>query len=85
VLTDAAERGGHLREGLISTGRIILLGLGMDAIYQATVLKTFYPGEAAIVAILLAFVPYLLLRGPVARVTRWCLARHSADSRPRGT
>jgi hypothetical protein len=49
------------------------------------VLKTFYPGEAEIVAILLAFVPYLLLRGPVARVARWCLARHSAGSRPRGT
>jgi hypothetical protein len=26
VLTDAAKRGGRLREGLISTGRIILLG-----------------------------------------------------------
>jgi hypothetical protein len=35
------------------------------------VLKTFYPGEAAIVAIMLAFVPYLLLRGPVARIVRW--------------
>jgi hypothetical protein len=85
VLTSAAERGGRLREGLISTGRIILLGLGMDAIYQATVLKTFYPGEAVIVAILLAFVPYLLLRGPVARVARWWLARNSTRSRPRGT
>jgi hypothetical protein len=57
----------------------------MDAIYQATVLKTFYPGEAVIVAILLAFVPYLLLRGPVARVARWWLARNSTGSRPRGT
>ena len=27
--------------------------------------ETFHPGEAAIIAILLAFVPYLLLRGPV--------------------
>jgi hypothetical protein len=32
------------------------------------VLKTFYPGEAVIIAILLTFVPYLLLRGPIARV-----------------
>jgi hypothetical protein len=85
VLTDPDKRGGRLREGLISTGRIILLGLGMDAIYQATVLKTFYPGEAVIVAILLAFVPYLLLRGPVDRVARWWLARNSAGSRPQGT
>jgi hypothetical protein len=85
VLTDPNKRGGRLREGLISTARIILLGLGMDAIYQATVLKTFYPGEAVIVAILLAFVPYLLLRGPVERVARWWLARNSTGSRSQGT
>jgi hypothetical protein len=65
------ERGGRLREGIVATGRIILLGLAMDAIYQAIVLKTFYPGEAVIVAILLAFVPYVLLRGPAARLAHW--------------
>jgi hypothetical protein len=80
VLTDPNKRGGRLREGLISTARIILLGLGMDAIYQATVLKTFYPGEAVIVAVLLAFVPYLLLRGPIARIACWWFARTSAGS-----
>ena len=38
--------------------------------------KTFYPGEAAIVAVLLAFIPYLLLRGPFARLARlWGVAR----------
>lgn len=70
MLTNRVERGGRFREGLIATGRIIVLGLVMDAIYQATVLKAFYPGEAVIIAILLAFVPYLLLRGPIARVAR---------------
>ena len=70
MLTSAAERGGRLREGLIATGRTILMGMVMDTIYQAIVLKTFYPGEAVIIAILLAFVPYLLLRGPIARVAR---------------
>jgi hypothetical protein len=42
----------------------------MDAIYQYVVLKTFYPGEAVIIALLLAFVPYILLRGPIARIAR---------------
>jgi hypothetical protein len=77
VLTDPDKRAGRLREGLISTARVMLLGLAMDTIYQVTVLKTFYPGEAAIVAILLAFVPYLLLRGPFARIARWWMARKS--------
>lgn len=71
VLTDPAQRGDRLKEGLIATGRIILLGLIVDTIYQVLVLKAFYPGEAAIVAVALAFVPYLLLRGPIARVARW--------------
>jgi hypothetical protein len=71
VLTNPRERGGRLWEGLISTARIILLGLCMDAIYQFIVLQRFYPGEALIIAILLAFVPYLLLRGPIARIARW--------------
>lgn len=71
ILANSKERGGRLREGLIATGRVILLGLCMDVIYQLVVLKIFYPGEAVIVALVLAFVPYLLLRGPVARIARW--------------
>jgi len=70
MLTNPAETGGRLREGVIATARVLLLGLGVDLIYQYIELKTFYPGEAAIVAILLAFVPYLLLRGPAARIAR---------------
>jgi hypothetical protein len=71
VLTNPRERFGRLREGLFSTARIILLGLCMDVIYQFVVLKAFYPAEAVIVAIVLAFIPYLLLRGPFARIVRW--------------
>ena len=70
ILTSSEKRGGRLREGLIATARTILIGLVMDTIYQAVVLKTFFPGEAVIVAILLAFVPYLLLREPIARIAR---------------
>ena len=82
VLTKPRERGGRLYEGLISTGRIILLGLCMDAIYQVVEFKTFYPVEAVIVAIVLAFVPYLLLRGPFARVVAWWRGdQHAKESR----
>jgi hypothetical protein len=70
VLHDPAQRGGRLREGLLATARVALLGVGMDAIYQWKVLDTFYPGETVIVAVLLAVLPYFLLRGPVARVAR---------------
>jgi hypothetical protein len=78
ILTNPAKRGSHLHEGLIATARVILLGLCMDLIYQFIAFDTFHPAEAVIVAGLLAFVPYLLLRGPITRVARWWLGRRSA-------
>jgi len=71
MLTNPAKLGGRLHEGLISTARVMLLGLCMDVIYQVIVFKTFHPGEAVIIALLLAYVPYLLIRGPAARLARW--------------
>jgi hypothetical protein len=79
ILTNSAKRGVRLHEGLISTARVILLGLCMDLIYQYIAFDTFHPAEAATIAGLLAFVPYLLLRGPIARVARWWLGRGSAN------
>lgn len=79
VLANPAERMGRLNEGLISTAQIILLGLVMDAIYQFIVLKTFYPGQAVVVALVLAFIPYVLLRGPVARIVHWWRGNASLD------
>jgi hypothetical protein len=70
VLHKPQERVARLREGLNATARIILLGLAMDVIYQLLVLKTFYPNEALVIALLLAFVPYLIIRGLVLRVAR---------------
>jgi hypothetical protein len=67
LVTRSSHWFGLLEEGVISTARVLLLGLVMDTIYQLIVLKTFYPAEAAIVAIVLAFIPYLLLRGPITR------------------
>jgi hypothetical protein len=70
ILRNRQERIGLLNEGLNATARIILLGVVMDVIYQVLVLKTFYPNEAVVVALLLAFVPYLILRGIVVRLWR---------------
>jgi hypothetical protein len=79
ILGKPHERAQRLREGLNATARIILLGLVMDTIYQAIVLKTFYPAEAVIVALLFAFVPYVIIRGPVARAARRWLGGASSD------
>lgn len=82
ILTNPLKRSSRLHEGLISTARIILLGLCMDLIYQSLVFDTFHPAEAVIIAAVLCFLPYLVLRGPITRVARWCLASTSRGKVP---
>jgi len=72
VLTDPTKRRNRLMEGLQATGKILAIGLLMDLAYQGFVLKHFYPIEGIVIAILLAFAPYLILRGVFARI----YARH---------
>lgn len=83
VLTSPGERSSRLREGLRATAKIIAFGLVMDLIYQLIAYQRFFPLEAAAIAILLAFVPYLLLRGPFDRVARWRSARNANQDRGR--
>jgi hypothetical protein len=71
ILWNPQERGARLREGMNATAKIVLLGLAMDAAYQALVLDMFHPGEAIIVALLLGFVPYFLARGAAKRIADW--------------
>jgi hypothetical protein len=82
ILTNREERGPRLREGLHATLRVIVLALAMDVIYQVLSFGEFYPVEAAIVVFVLAFAPYLLTRGPAARIARSWLA-HQSTKRPR--
>jgi len=79
IASTRGQRIARLREALEATARIILLGVAMDVIYQFIVLKTFYPFEALVIALLLAFVPYVVMRGPVTRIVRFRMARASAD------
>ena len=70
LVHDPARRRERLREGVTATVRGVLLGVAIDALYQFQVHGTVYPGEALGIALLLGFVPYLLIRGPTDRITR---------------
>ena len=61
----------QLIAGLKSVARVISLGAAMDVIYQLRVFGWVYPGELVAVVLTLAFVPYVLVRGPVNRIVRW--------------
>ncbi len=70
LFTDSDHRADLLRSGWKSIGRIFILGIVMDVIYQVMVFRRFYPMETIVVAAVLAIVPYLLIRGPVTRIAR---------------
>ena len=75
IINDPTARRESLREGVKATTRILVLGLVMEVIYQYKVLGTFHVIEALNVIVVLCFLPYLLLRGPINRLVRWWLSR----------
>lgn len=68
-----------LRNGWKSVSKVFFMALLIDFVYQIRVFERVYPGELVIVALLLALVPYLLLRGPVTRITRRSVHHGHAD------
>ena len=70
LLTRPEQRADLLREGWRAVARVVFLAIIMDVIYQLVVLRWVYPLELILVVILLAFVPYVFLRGLVTRMVR---------------
>ena len=68
LFTNPDSRVDMVRDGWKSVGRVFLLAILLDAIYQLIVFRWFYPGEVLLVAATLALIPYLLIRGPVNRI-----------------
>jgi len=77
---DPVTRHARLREGLKAVLRVMLLGAGMDLVYQVVRLHAFRPLETAVIALGLGFAPYLLARGPAARVGREIMERREQES-----
>ena len=69
LFTDKGEREAMVKNGWKSVGKVFILAIVLDVVYQLIEHRwTVYPGEAVLVAIILAIVPYLLIRGPVNRI-----------------
>jgi hypothetical protein len=75
LVTHPEHRRDMLRDGWKSVGKVFILAFVLDCIYQVIVQRFVYPGEALIVAFLLAIVPYLLLRGLVTRIATAATSR----------
>ena len=69
LFTERGHRLALLRHGWEAVGKVFVIALILDAVYQFLTVRWFYPGEAVVTAFVLAIVPYLLLRGLVNRLT----------------
>jgi hypothetical protein len=70
LFTDKEEREQMLRDGWKGVGKVFILAIVLDVVYQFIEHRWVYPGEAILVAVILAIIPYLLFRGPVNRIAR---------------
>jgi hypothetical protein len=70
IFTDPPHRVEFLKKGWKDVGKVFVLAVVLDVIYQVIEIRWVYPVEALFVAFLLACVPYLMLRGTVNRLFR---------------
>jgi hypothetical protein len=68
LLTNPDVRLDSLRDGWKGIRRVFLFAIVMDLVYQAIQLHGFRPFETIFVAVTLAIVPYVLMRGPMNRI-----------------
>jgi hypothetical protein len=70
ILTLPAGRGESFRSARKDIGRVFVMAVIMDTIYQVLALRAFQIVQVLVVAVACAIVPYLLVRGPVTFLAR---------------
>lgn len=60
-----------LREAWRGIGRLFLVGVALDLVYQLIAFHEIRLGQAFLVAFVLAVLPYLLVRSLTNRIVRW--------------
>ena len=73
VLTNEAERQRLLHSGWKDIVKIFVVALVLDTVYELIEFRAVYVVQALIVALVLAILPYVLVRGPVSRLKRHLL------------
>ena len=70
LLTDPGHRTFLIRDGLKSVAKVFVIAYLLDVTYQFLVYGGLRPLQGLVMAVLLALVPYVLLRGPASRLFR---------------
>jgi len=82
LFTRSTERRQLLKDGWKSVGLVFVFAIVIDGVYQFIVCRWFYPGEALTVAIVLAIVPYLQIRGLANSIARDGIQSKGRESNP---
>jgi len=67
IYTHPEQRQSLMQEGWKAMAKVFVVALIIDVLYQFLVFGLVYPGEAVLVAVLLAGVPYVIVRGAANR------------------
>jgi hypothetical protein len=70
LLSDPAQRRYLLESGWKGIGKVFILAYALDVIYQLIEWHGLKPLQALLTAIILAVLPYAVLRGPINRLAR---------------
>jgi hypothetical protein len=82
LLGHPEERGRLIRSLRKDIGKIIMMAIILDTVYQVLVLKAFYPGELLVVVLASAIMPYLIIRSSVWFLMRQIYRNHPEASDP---
>lgn len=70
IITDSTQRYKLIRESWKQTAKVFTIAVIIDLVYEVLEYRRIYLGQSLIVATILAFIPYLLIRGPANRIAR---------------
>src|SRR5579885_2020952 len=80
ILSRMNRSGPLLRAGLKSVSKVMVVAFVLDVIYQAIAFRYFHLVGAVLAMLVLAFVPYLLIRGPANRMAKWRARRRPSQA-----
>jgi hypothetical protein len=81
ALSNPTYRSELLHEGWKDIGKVFIVAIVLDSIYQLRVHRGVYVLELLITATVLAIVPYVLVRGPFSRIMRIMISRGTSRSK----
>jgi hypothetical protein len=84
IFTDSAKRRDLVREGWQAVAKVFTIAAIMDVIYQLIELRRVFVLDVLLTAVVLAIVPYLVLRGPVNRMAQAWKRHEVPPSNPTG-